>query len=280
MKTRIYKPNSRHLKIKDIIRGMFADLVNSRDLAWRLTIRDFKGQYRQSLLGVFWAFFSPLMSAFVWIFLNYTGAIKIADTGVPYPVYVFTGAMLWSVLLESINTPLQQTQNSKSIMGKINFPKEGILLSGIYNIIFNTAIKVVILIIFVMSMGIMPTFQILFLPVAFASMILLGFTIGLITTPVGMLYTDVSRLIPLAMQFMMYVTPVIYSASGAGMLSNIIKINPLSALITTGRSTLTGMPFEDLFYFFIITGITLVVFFFSWFFYRFSIPIIVERSGG
>jgi lipopolysaccharide transport system permease protein len=38
---------------------MFADVVQAKDLAWRLTIRDFKGQYRQSILGVFWAFITP-----------------------------------------------------------------------------------------------------------------------------------------------------------------------------------------------------------------------------
>lgn len=280
MQVKIYKPNNKHLKIGEIIRSMFSDLLLSRSLAWRLTVRDFKGQYRQSLLGFFWAFVSPLMSALIWIFLHYSGAVKLEDTGIPYPVYVFTGTMLWAVLLESINTPLQQTNNSKSIMGKINFPKEGILLSGLYNIIINTLIKIVILVVVLMLMGNMPTMNYLFIPVAFMGIIFFGFTIGMITTPVGMLYTDVGRAIPLLMQFMMYLSPVVYTVSGTGILTKVIQYNPISALITTGRSSLTGLPFEDLGYFFIITAATFLVFFFSWFFYRFSIPIIVERSGG
>lgn len=279
MQVKIYKPNSKHLKLRDIVVEMFSDLHRSKDLAWRLTVRDFKGQYRQSYLGFLWVFVSPLMTAFVWIFLNYFGAVKLADTSIPYPVYVFTGTMLWAVLLESINTPLQQTSNAKGIMGKVNFPKEAILISGLYNIIFNSLIKLIILIIVLLIMGIMPTFQFLFVPIAFAGIILFGFTLGLITTPISMLYTDISRAIPLLMQFIMYLSPVVYTVPGTGILSKLVKWNPISSLITTGRSSLTGLPFEDLSYFFIITLIMLVISFFAWFFYRFSIPILVEKSG-
>lgn len=91
MQVKIYRPTSSHIKFKDLLIDMFDDVKNSKDLAWRLTVRDFKGQYRQSLLGVLWAFITPLMSALVWIFLNASGAVKIEDVGLPYPIFVFFG---------------------------------------------------------------------------------------------------------------------------------------------------------------------------------------------
>ena len=185
MQTKIYKPTSSNLWVGQIFKEMFADVVLAKDLAWRLTIRDFKGQYRQSILGVFWAFIIPIMNTIVWIFLNASGAVKLEDTGIPYSVYVFTGSMLWAILLESINMPLQQTNASKDIISKINFPKEALLMAGLYKIFFNTLIKLSILMVALFAMGVLPTVQFLFLPIAFAGIVLFGFSIGMLITPVG-----------------------------------------------------------------------------------------------
>lgn len=279
MQIKTYKPTSSHLKFTDLVKEMFYDLKSSRDLAWRLTVRDFKGQYRQSILGAFWAFITPLMSAVVWIFLNASGAVKIADAGIPYAAFVFTGTMLWSILAESTNMPLQQTTAAKGIMNKINFPKEALLLAGLYKIAANSGIKTILIIVALLFFGIIPGMQILFVPVVVAGIVLFGFSLGLLVTPLGMLYTDVGRAIPMAMQLLMYLSPVVYVAQKEGWLGKIIQWNPTTTLVVNGRSAFTGLPFEGLPYFGILSVIMLVVLFIGWFFYRFSIPIIVERNG-
>lgn len=279
MQLKIYKPTSPDIKFIDLIKEMFSDLKSSRDLAWRLTVRDFKGQYRQSFFGVLWAFITPLMSAVVWIFLNASGAVQIADAGIPYAAYVFVGTMLWSILTESVNMPLQQTNAAKGIMNKINFPKEALLVSGFYKIFGNTLIKVILILVVLLLLGVYPTANLLYLPLVLAGIILFGFTIGLIATPVGMLYTDIGRALPMAMQLLMYLSPVVYVVSKEGWIAKIIEWNPTTTLIVTGRSVFTGLPSSSVSYFVIISVIMAVLFFFAWFFYRFSIPIIVERNG-
>jgi lipopolysaccharide transport system permease protein len=109
--------------------------------------------------------------------------------------------------------------------------------------------------------------------------ILFGFTIGLLATPLGMLYNDVGRAIPMMMQLLMYLSPVVYIVTDDGWLSKIIAMNPTTPLIINGRNTFIGLPLENLSYFGIIGGVMFVLFFIGWFFYRFSIPIIVERNG-
>lgn len=279
MQIKTYKSTTSHIKFTDLVAEMFSDLKQSRDLAWRLTVRDFKGQYRQSILGAFWAFITPLMSAVVWIFLNASGAVKMADAGIPYAAYVFTGTMLWSILTESMNMPLQQTNAAKSIMSKINFPKEALLLSGLYKIAANTGIKIVLVIVVLLFLGILPGVQLLFLPLVIAGIVLFGFTIGLLLTPLGMLYTDVGRAIPMGMQLLMYLSPVVYVVQKDGWLAKLIQWNPTTTLVVNGRSAFTGLPFDNVAYFGILSIVMLLVFFVGWFFYRFSIPIIVERNG-
>lgn len=258
---------------------MWKDLMESRSLASRLTIRDFKAQYRQSALGVLWAFLTPILNTLVWIILQGSGVVKISDTGIPFVAYVFSGTMLWAIFTESLSAPLLNTQQSKSILSKINFPREALLLSALNKVLINTLIRMVLIILALLLFGVYPGWNLLLMPVFVLAMIMTGFTLGLLITPVGMLYTDVGRAIPLLMPFLMYFCPVIYRIPETGTLASLIRLNPLTPLVVNCRNTLTGEALEQIPYMVIISAIMAVLLLLGWFFYRFSIPIIVERSS-
>ena len=279
MQVKIYRPAGQQNTLAQEWKQMVADMLASRDLAKRLTIRDFKAQYRQSVLGVLWAFITPLLNTLVWIFLQFSGVVKVADTGIPFAAFVFSGTMLWSVLVESVNAPLLTTQQSKSIMGKINFPKEALLLSGLYKTLGNALIRMVLVLVALSALGVFPGFYLVLAPLFVIGLVLVGFTFGLLITPVGMLYNDVGRAIPLLLQFLMYASPVVYALPQQGTLAQILRINPLTPLIINARNAFTGIPFEQITYYIGIQITAAILFFAGWFFYRFSIPIIVERSS-
>ncbi|MEO0936498.1 MAG: ABC transporter permease, partial [Cyanobacteria bacterium J06641_2] len=51
----IYTPESLLRHPSRLFKQMWFDLLSSRELAWRLLIRDISAQYRQSFLGIIWA---------------------------------------------------------------------------------------------------------------------------------------------------------------------------------------------------------------------------------
>ncbi len=116
MKITVYTPESAIRSPRKLIKEMFFDLKRSHDLAWRLSVRDISAQYRQSKLGILWAFIMPLATTVTWIFLNMAGIITIKSTDIPYPIYVFTGTLIWSILIESLYAPLAQTNAAESII--------------------------------------------------------------------------------------------------------------------------------------------------------------------
>jgi len=61
----IYTPESQLRHPRQLLRAMFHDLKASRELAWRLFGRNISSQYRQSMLGYFWAFLPPLFTTLV-----------------------------------------------------------------------------------------------------------------------------------------------------------------------------------------------------------------------
>ncbi len=59
----VYTPESRLRHPLQLFQEMGRDLLASRELAWRLMVRDISAQYRQSFLGIFWAFVPPIVTA-------------------------------------------------------------------------------------------------------------------------------------------------------------------------------------------------------------------------
>ncbi len=131
LETKIYQKEN-NIKLVKLFKESLSDIYTSRFLAKQLAVRDIKAQYRQSYFGILWAFIAPLTTAFIWVFLNYTGTIRLSDTGIPYPVYAFSGTFIWSIITGAINSPTTSTNRAMGMMSKINFPKEALIISGIY----------------------------------------------------------------------------------------------------------------------------------------------------
>jgi len=278
LETRVYQKQN-NAKIGRLFKESITDMVSSRFLAKQLAVRDIKAQYRQSYLGITWAFVMPLTTAFVWMFLNATGTIRLTDTGIPYPVYAFSGTLLWSIINDAINSPTQSTNAAKGIMSKINFPKEALILSGIYKLLFNSSVKIILLVVFVFFYGVGFHWSLLLFPFAILGAILFGTTIGLFLTPIGMLYKDIQKIVTLGLSLLMYITPVVYAIPKEGIMKTIMEYNPFTPLILTTRDFVIGAEPQYLSYFLVLIAICIPLFFIGLLIYRISIPIIVERMS-
>ncbi len=275
----VYTPESALANPSQLLREMLRDLIASRELAWRLMVRDLSAQYRQTYLGFLWAIILPLANALVWIFLNRSGVLKMQDTGLPYPVYVFTGTMLWAILMDALNAPLQVVTASKSMLAKIKFPREALVLAGVYETLANALIKVILLFGVLVWMGVTSQLSWLLVPLGILSLTLAGTVIGLILTPFGLLYNDVSKAIPLLMQFAMYLTPVVFAMPKDGPSATVFQLNPLTPLILTVRDWLTGLSPEHVVYFAVVNAVSIGLLFIFWGVFRLAMPILIERMG-
>lgn len=278
LETKVYQKEN-NLRLVKLLKDSLTDIVSSRFLSFQLAKRDIQAQYRQSYLGIIWAFITPLTTAFVWIFLNNSGTVRVTDTGIPYPVYAFSGTLLWSIITEAINSPMSSTNSAKSLLSKINFPKEALIVSGVYKLLFNSSIKVVLLLVFIFFYGVGFHWSLLLFPLAILGGVLFGTTLGLLITPLGMLYKDIGRLISFGLTFLMYITPVVYAIPNSGIMKSVMELNPFTPIILTARDLAVGMTPTYLSYFLIVIAWCIPLFFIALLFYRISIPILVERMS-
>lgn len=276
---RIYTPESPLANPGRLWREMVADLWNGRELAWRLAVRDISAQYRQSALGILWALLTPLSTTVVWLFLSTSQLVQVADTGIPYPVFVFSGTLLWSILIDAFNAPLNQVNVNRGLLAKINFPREALILTGVYQTLFNGAIKIGILLLVLPFMGVHPGWGGLLIPVGVLALVLTGTALGLLITPLGVLYGDIGRVMPLAVQLLMYLSPVVFPLPSQGWAAQLMTLNPLTPLLVNARAWFTGQEPQLLTnWLFTVSGSALLLLV-VWMIYRLAMPILIERMS-
>lgn len=278
-KITVYTPDSSLANPFTMVKAMMGDLWAGRELAWRLTVRDISAQYRQSFLGILWALILPLANTAIWLYLNGSGIVKIQETSIPYAVYLFAGTMIWAIFMDAINAPMGQTGAAKGMLAKLNFPREALLLAGVYKTLFNAGIKIGLLLCILPFFKVNPGWGLALFPVGVLSIVLVGTAIGLFITPVGMLYSDVGRALPLVMQFLMYATPVVFAMPESGLAAKVFAANPLTPLILTARNWLTGGTPEFLGYFLAVNAAAILLLLASWIGYRLAMPILIERMS-
>ena len=243
--------------------------------------RDIKSLYRQSFLGFFWAFAPIITNSVVWIFLNSSGTVNVnADSKVPYILFVVIGTTLWSIFNESLMIPITSVNSSKGLLSKINFPKEALILSGIYKMLFNLVLKLIFIAGILLVYGISPGIGVLLFPLILISIILFSVAIGLLFTPIGLIYTDINRFVTTGVSFLMYITPVVYAIPEKGLFRKLFELNPLTFLFNDARNSLMGVNADYLIYSVSVALISFVVMLIGLVIFRKSMPIIIEKIGG
>jgi lipopolysaccharide transport system permease protein len=111
------------------------------------------------------------------------------------------------------------------------------------------------------------------------SLILTGTAIGLALTPVGMLYGDIGRAIPIVTQFLMYLSPVVLPLAVSGWPATLMRLNPLTPLIINARAWFTGQQTQmALEWGIAVTGSAFLLLV-MWAVYRLAMPILIERMS-
>ena len=248
-------------------------------LIWHLFCRDFKAEYRQSLLGYLWALFPVLATTLTWVFLNQQDIISVGTTDLPYAVHVIIGTMLWGIFAKSLTGVMQGFSSGSSVFVKIKCSPFAFSFSGLSQVFFDLFLQCLLLIPAFIVFGISFSPFILIAPLGMLALSLLGSAFGLLLIPIASLYHDVSRAVTFALGFLMYLTPVVYPVPKEGFASIIVSYNPVTPLMEYTRSLLTGSPiynFVSLGWVFIFSLLLITI---GICFLRVSFPHLVARMG-
>ena len=273
----LYTPKSRILNPLRLFREMYGDLFASRELAWRLLVRNIRGQYRRSFLGITWAIVPPALTAAGLTFANNTGVLNIGETDIHYPAYVMLGTVLWQNFLEALNCPQIAINTSRPLLAQVKFPHEAIILTQLGQILFNLTIKLAFVIVLFILFRVSVSWTIILSPIAIINLIILGTAIGLLLVPATNLIQDVSRAMEVITLAWFFLTPVAYPTPDNPILNFIVKLNPVTPLLVTARELITTGVLSQPFSFTLVSLIALIGLILGWLIYRLAMPYLIER---
>jgi lipopolysaccharide transport system permease protein len=276
--TRVYTPDSPVRRPLVFLKTISRDARAARTLAWRLFVRDISAQYRQTAIGYLWAALPAVFTAFVWVALQAVGLLHVNTGNIPYIAYVLAGMTFWQLFVDALNAPLKMLSQNRSLLNRVNFPTEAIFASGVAQVLFSFAIRLIVLMIVLVAVGApvkWTTAPGILLP-GFA-LLLAGTALGLLLAPSGVLYQDVQQGLNMIVAPLMFLTPVIYAAGTVGVLGKINQLNPLTPMFEVMRGFLFGGLGPYLVELGIVSGVMLAVAFVSWLGYRLSLPMLIER---
>ncbi|CEJ47887.1 ABC transporter permease [Umezakia ovalisporum] len=273
----VYTPESSLRYPIKLCQQMWQDLLASREIAWRLMVRDINAKYRQSLLGIAWAFLPPIVMAIGFTLASKTEVIKVGFTDLPYPAYVIFSTALWQTFVEALNGPVQAVIMAKPMLARVNFPREALILSKIGEVFFNFAIKLILIAALFIWFHIPVSWTVILTPVSLIHLVLFGTLIGLLLAPLGVLYQDVSKGLSMVTGFWLFLTPVVYPVPKGGTFSFLVQMNPVTPLLVTTRELATTGIVSDPIGFWLVSAITLLGILLTWIIFRLAMPFVVER---
>lgn len=214
-----------------------------RELFYFFTWRDIKIKYKQTSLGFLWAILQPLLMMIIFTFF-FGRALNIPSQNLPYPVYVFSGLLIWNLFSSGLTSASNSMVNNAGIIKKIYFPRLIIPVSSILVALFDFFMA------FILFAGILLYYQ---QPVLWKAIVIwpLSITVGIIATlglgswlaALNVKYRDFRYVIPFLVQVLFFLTPVIYPISllKYPVLQYILVCSPMYAAVELFRFPLTGI---------------------------------------
>jgi lipopolysaccharide transport system permease protein len=255
------------IKIKPIKTNFylnFKELWDYRELFIIFAWRDLKVRYKQTVLGITWVLFQPLVSMVVFT-VFFGNFVKIPSGNLPYPLFVLCGLVFWTFFSNTLSFASSSLVSNENIIKKVYFPKVILPLSTVITGSVDLFISFVLLFIVGFYFKFTPSIlTLIVIPLGYLISFLTASGLGLFFSALNVKYRDVRYIIPFFIQLLIFLTPVIYPTSIVSSSSKFLFVlNPMSAVIESTRGVIAGSSNIDFLALGTATLISLVIFFFG-----------------
>lgn len=234
----VYLPNDRRGGLIWGLRQAYEDVVASRHVIVRLFWRDFIAQFRQKILGYFWALLSPLLGIASFLFLFLIGVLHPGEGEIPYTLYALVGSTIWGGLPGAMGAVSGGLQAQADLIMRTRIPKLALAVSSLAALVYGIGISMLTMVIIFIIMGFPPSWWFLAYPLLVLPMMMIGTAAGLVLSVLGAIARDLVPMATQALGLLMFLTPVVYLRSTLQnpLVRALIDWNPITYLVDVPRS--------------------------------------------
>ncbi len=222
------------------------ELWEYRELLYFLIWKDIKVRYKQTFLGVAWAILQPFLTMVV--FNIFFGKLaKVPSGGIPYPIFSYTALVPWSYFAHAINHGSLSLVDYRKVITKVYFPRVLVPFASVLSGLLDFSVAFLVLIGMMFFYHIRLTLAIFAFPLFLIISIITAFGISLWLSAMNVEYRDVRYLLPFLTQFLLFLSPVVYSSSLVPQKFQFLYgLNPMSGVIEGFRWALLGKSFPSM----------------------------------
>jgi lipopolysaccharide transport system permease protein len=219
------------------------ELWEYRELFYFFTLRDIKVKYKQTVLGFLWAVLQPLAMALLFTYFLGKAISSYTSLELPYDVFALSGLVLWGIFSSGLSNAGNSMVSNANIIKKIYFPRLIIPISAVLVGLFDFLMAFAVFLVFCLYRHIPFAWEAMaYFPLAALLACIAAFGSGTLLAALNVKYRDFRYIIPFLIQFVLFLTPVIYPATITSnvYLKALMAINPMSAPLDLFRAGITG----------------------------------------
>lgn len=223
------------------------ELWRYRELFLFLTWRDILVRYKQTFLGVAWAFLQPFLTMVVFTVI-FGQFARFPSHGKPYAVMTLAALLPWQFFANALTESSNSLVASANMISKVYFPRLIVPASAVLSGVIDFLINLGLLFIIMLWYRVPFTINLLAFPVFLLAAFLTAFAAGVWLSALNVKYRDVKYVVPFLTRIGIYICPVGYMSGlvleKAGPRVHFLYcLNPLVGIINGFRWCVLGEEF-------------------------------------
>jgi lipopolysaccharide transport system permease protein len=218
------------------------DLWRYRELLYFMTSRDISVRYKQTIIGAAWAIIQPFLTMVVFS-LFFGNLAKVPSDGLPYPIFSYAALVPWTFFANGLNNSSQSLVSNSNLLRKVYFPRLALPISSVLSSSVDFVLAFVILLLMMLGYGIVPTINVIWLPVFILLALITSLGVGLWLSAINVQFRDIKYILPFLIQIWLFITPIAYSSSliEDPLFRAIYGLNPMAGVVEGFRWALLGV---------------------------------------
>ncbi len=257
---------------------MIQGIFRNRELIAQLVKRDFVVRYRQSYLGYVWALLPQLVTVGIFGVLSSHRVFDMGDTPVPYVVYALWNVSVWQLFSNCIVSCTSSLSAAGSLVTKVNFSKEALVVASLGMPIFDFLIRLVPISIVFIWYEAVPTPGFILVPLVLCLLVLMAAGVGFYCSLINLVLRDIGNLVSMIMTFGIFSAPILYPPPSAFPFSLVNDLNPISPAIKAMQDLLWRGAVTEPVSLFVVALLSVLFFLSGLKFFQVALPRITERA--
>ena len=176
------------------------------------------------------------------LYVVFTEFVRFNEGIEHFPALLLTGIVLFTFFADATSGAVTSVLDRENLVRKIQFPRLVVPLAVVTTALFNLAVNLLAVAVFVLVSGVDPRLTWLLLPIPMLVLVVFALGAAMLLSALYVRYRDMNPIWEVVLQILFYASPILYTVEAIGndTAREALMSNPLGAILQQTRHWLVG----------------------------------------